>query len=83
VAVAIPSANNQLSFFDIPSRYYTPFTTVGGFGSQDVPLALDHWLNHLEEEMLGAQVYAVFSENFYQEFSGNEEFINWASKLLS
>jgi len=83
VAVAIPSANNQLSFFDIPGRYYTPFANVGGFGSQDVPQALTHWLNHLEEEMVGAQVYVAFSENFYQEFSGNEEFIDWASKLLS
>lgn len=83
VAVAIPSANNQLSFFDIPGRYYTPFADVGGFGSQDVPLALEHWLAHLEEEMLGAQVYVAFSENFYQEFSSNQEFIDWASKLLS
>lgn len=83
VAVAIPSENNQLSFFDIPGRYYTPFSTVGGFGSQDVPLAVDHWLNHLEEEMLGAQIYVVFSESFYQEFSGNEEFIDWASLLLT
>jgi len=83
VAVAIPSANNQLSFFDVPGRYYTPFANVGGFGSQDVPQALTHWLNHLEEEMVGAQVYVAFSENFYQEFSGNEEFIDWTSKLLS
>lgn len=83
MAVAIPSKNNQLSFFDIPGRYYTPFSTVGGFGSQDVPLAVDHWLSHLEKEMLGAQIYVIFSENFYQEFSGNQEFIDWASMLLS
>jgi len=81
IAVAIPSENNQLSIFDIPGRYYTPFSTVGGFGSQDVPLAVDHWLNHLEEEMLGAQIYVVFSENFYKEFSGNQEFIDWVSKV--
>jgi len=81
VAVAILSENNQLSIFDIVGRYYTPFSTIGGFGSQDVRLAVDHWLNHLKEEMPGAQIYVVFSENFYQEFSGNQEFIDWASKV--
>ena len=81
IAVAILSEGNQLSFFDISGRYWTPFSALGGFGSQDAPLALDHWLNHLKDEMPGAQVYVVFSENFYQEFSGNEEFIDWASKV--
>ena len=51
---------------------------MGGFGTQDIPLALDHWYNHLEEELPAPQVYVVFSENFYLEFSGNEEFIDWA-----
>jgi len=81
VAVAILSENNQLSIFDVVGRYYTPFSAVGGFGSQDVPLALDHWLNHIKKEMPGAQIYVLFSENFYQEFSGNQEFIDWASKV--
>ena len=83
MAVAIPSKNNQFSFFDIPGRYYTPFATVGGFGSQAVPLAVAHWLNHLEKEMLDPQIYVVFSENFYQEFSSNQEFIDWATNLLT
>ena len=83
MAVAVPSGNNQLSFFDIPGRYHTPFPTVGGFGSQDIPLAVDHWLTHLEEEMPRAQIYVVLSENFYQEFSGNQEFIDWVDMLIS
>lgn len=83
IAVAIPSENNQLTIFDIAAHYYTPFTTIGGFGSQDVPLAVDHWLTHLEKEMLGVHVYVIFSENFYQEFSSNQEFIDWASKLFT
>ena len=83
MAVAIPSKNNQLSFFDIPGCYYTPFATIGGFGSQAVPLAVAHWLNHLEKEMLDPQIYVVFSENFYQEFSSNQEFIDWATNLLT
>jgi hypothetical protein len=82
VAVAIPCANNKLSFFDVSGHYYTPFLTIGGFGTRYVPLALKHWLAHLEDEMPGAQVYVVFSEHFYQEFSGNREFIDWARGLL-
>ncbi len=82
VAVAIPSTNIQLTIFDISGHYYTPFFNLGGFGSQYVPLALNRWLAHLGDDMPDAQVYMVFSENFYKEFSGNEEFIEWASKLL-
>ena len=81
LAIAIPSANNQLSIFDIAGHYYSPFSAVGGFGSQDVPVALDHWLAHLAEEMPGAEIYVAFSENFYREFSGNAEFTDWLSKV--
>lgn len=83
IAVAIPSENNQLTIFDIAAHYYTPFSTIGGFGSQDVPLAVDHWLTHLEQEMPGAQIYIIFSENLYQEFPSNQEFIDWASKFFT
>lgn len=83
IAVAIPSENNQLTIFDIAAHYYTPFSTIGGFGSQDVPLAIDHWLTHLEKEMPGAQIYIIFSENLYQEFPSNQEFIDWASKFFT
>jgi len=80
MAVAILNEGDQLSIFDITSRYWTPFSEMGGFGTQDIPLALDHWYNHLKEELPDPQVYVVFSENFYLEFSGNEEFIDWASR---
>ena len=82
IAVAIPSENNQLTVFDIAGHYYSPFANLGGYGSQDVSLAVDHWLTHLEIEMLGAQIYVVFSENFYREFAGDTEFKEWASRLF-
>ncbi len=78
IAIAILNEGDQLSIFDITARYWTPFSTMGGFGTQDIPVALDHWYNHLEEELPDPQVYVVFSEDFYLEFSGNEEFIDWA-----
>ena len=82
LAVAIPSENNQLTIFDVAAHYYTPFQTIGGFGSQEIPLAIEHWLNHLEEELSGAQIYIVFSENSYHELSGTEEFIDWVNELF-
>ena len=80
VAVVILNEGDQLSIFDITARYWTPFSKMGGFGTQDIPIALNHWYKHLEEELPAPQVYVVFSENFYLEFSGNEEFIDWASR---
>ncbi len=81
VAVAILNEGDQLSIFDVTGRYWTPFSEMGGFGTQDIPLAVDHWFNHLKDEMPDPQVYVVFSENFYLEFSGNEEFIDWATRV--
>jgi len=81
VAVALPIENNQLTIFDPASRYYTPFPTIGGIGTQEVTLAVDDWLTRLAEEIPGAQIYVVFSEDFYQEFTTTEEFIDWAYRL--
>ena len=81
VAVAIPVTDNQLTILDIASHYYTHFTDLGGYGTQALPLALNHWLAHLDKEISGVQVYVAFSEDFYREFSGNEEFVDWMTRL--
>lgn len=81
MAVVIPSSDNQLTIFDVSGRYYTQFTDLGGFGSQDVPLALQHWLDHLKDEMPDAEVYVAFSVDFYREFTGNQEFLDWMTTL--
>ena len=44
IAVAIPLQNNQLAIFDTAGHYFTPFSDLGGFGSQDFPLAIEHWI---------------------------------------
>jgi hypothetical protein len=78
VAVAIPLQGAHLAIFDLSGRYYTPFEEVGGFGSQFFPQALEHWFKHLERtEMMDARIYLAFSEDFYREFQGNEEFSDW------
>ncbi|MFQ6122206.1 MAG: transglutaminase-like domain-containing protein [Dehalococcoidales bacterium] len=81
VAVAILNEGDQLSIFDITGRYWTPFSDMGGFGTQEISLALNHWFNHLKDELPDPQVYVVFSENLYLEFSSNEEFIDWARRV--
>jgi len=87
VAVAIPVVDNRLAIFDAAGRHFTPFSDLGGFGCQDIPLAIDYWLSHLEtsfeQKMSGAQVYMAFSENFYQEFSSTQEFADWTSQFLT
>ena len=83
VAVGLPLQKGQFAIFDIAARYYSPFARIGGFGTQYFPVALNHWLTHLEERVPDAYVYIVYSENFYKEFSSNEEFIDWASVLLN
>ena len=77
VAVAIPIESNQLTIFDPSARYHTPFPHLGGIGTQEVTLAVADWTTHLKDEMPGAQVYVVFSEDFYQEFTSTQEFIDW------
>jgi len=81
VAVALPIENNQLTIFDPATRYYTPFLTIAGLGSQEITLAVDDWLTHMEKEMLGAQIYVVFSEDLYQEFSTTKEFVDWVYQV--
>jgi len=78
LAIAIPLQGAHLAIFDTSGRYYTPFQEIGGFGSQYFPQALELWLKHLENtDMLEAEIYVAFSEDYYREFSGNEEFVEW------
>lgn len=77
IAVAIPIEDNQLTIFDPAGRYYTPFATIGGIGTQEATLAIADWTNYLKDEMSGAQVYLIFSEDIYQEFATTQEFIDW------
>ena len=81
VAVGIPLEGGHLAIFDVSGRYYTPFSTVGGFGSQPFPQALEHWFTNMERSgMYHAQIYLAFSEEYYKEFSGTEEFLAWVDE---
>ena len=77
IAIAIPIQNNRLAIWDTAARYYTRFPHVADFGSRELPVAIDQWLKHLEEKVPDAQIYVAVSEDFYQEFSSTEEFIEW------
>ncbi|MFC2033049.1 transglutaminase-like domain-containing protein [Chloroflexota bacterium] len=78
LAVAIPLQGAHFAIFDISGRYYTPFEEMGGFGSLYFPNALEQWLKHLERtNMFESEIYVAHSEDFYTEFSGNEDFLEW------
>ena len=84
IAVALPLQGVHLAVFDISGRYYTPFEELGGFGSQLFPTALNLWLSHLERtDMLESEIYVAFSEDFYREFSGNEDFLEWVYEYFA
>ena len=83
IAVAIPIQNNRLAIWDTSARYYTRFLDVADFGSREIQVTIDLWLKHVEDKVPDAQVYVAFSEDFYQEFSSTEEFIDWAARITS
>jgi hypothetical protein len=80
IALAMPLQGRHMSIFDTAGRYYTPFANLTGFGSLPYTQALDQWFTSLKRaNITDAQVYVVFSNEFYREFSGNDEFLAWAA----
>jgi hypothetical protein len=76
-AVAFPVQGDKLTILDPAGKYLTGL--YGSIGSKDIDVAISEWLSYWQRnDMPGAQVCGVFSNTFYREFSGTEEFINWA-----
>jgi len=79
LAVAYPVIDNNLVIIDPAGNYYSGYPN-GRFSSVDVSKAISDWLSHWKKEMPGAWVKYVFSDNFYNEFSSTEEFIDWVKE---
>ncbi len=77
VAVALPVVDDQLAIFDPAGNYYTGLY-LGTIQSLPINQTLSQWLNHWAQDMPGARVTEVFSEDFYQKFDTTQAFINWA-----
>ncbi len=78
VAVAFPVQGGRLTILDPAGNYYTG--QYGSLGSSSVSTAVNNWLSHWQNEMPGAEIVGVFSEDVYEEFSSTDEFITWAQE---
>jgi hypothetical protein len=77
VAVALPVAGDKLVIFDPAGNYYSG-EKVGYVQSSTITSATLDWLLHWSDQMPGAYVTAVYTKDFYKEFSGTQGFIDWA-----
>jgi len=77
VAVALPVVGKELSILDPAGKYYTGYR-ANWLRSFEVGVAVSDWLAAWAPDMPGAKITAVFSDDFYKEFSGTQDFINWA-----
>jgi len=76
LAVAFPVQGDNLSILDPAGNYYTGYQ-YGPITQESKSIAVRRWLSNWNREMPGAEVVEVFSEDFYEEFSGTDEFLTW------
>ena len=80
VAVAFLVEGGLLTILDPSANYYTCNYSGGEVRAFDVAVAIDDWLSHWEKEIPNAEIYLVFSDEFYRHISSTEEFITWVRK---
>ena len=78
VAVAFPVQGGKLTILDPAGNYYTG--QYGSLSSSNISTAVNNWLSHWQNEMPGAEIVGVFSEDVYEEFSSTDEFITWVQE---
>jgi hypothetical protein len=78
MAVAQPVSGGNLVILDPAGKYYSGMNTRY-IQSNNIAAAINTWLAHWANEMPGAMVTAVYSNTFYKEFAGTQEFIQWAT----
>ena len=77
VGVVMPVEGDKLCILDPAGNYFTGYYD-NWLQSEDVSLAVSNWLSHWSTKMPGAYITAALSDDFYKEFSGTQEFIDWA-----
>jgi hypothetical protein len=77
VALAYPVTGNKLTILDPAGNYYTGYYT-GTLQSDSISIAVSTWLAHWSDQMPGVKITAAYSDDFYKEFTGTQEFIQWA-----
>lgn len=77
IAVAVPVKGHNLVILDPAGKYYSGMNTMY-IQSNNIAAAINTWLAHWSNEMPGAEITAVYGADFYKEFAGTQEFIQWA-----
>ncbi len=80
LAVAFPVAGINLTILDPAVKHYTKHS--GSITDTDAATAVNMWLSCWKKDMPDAQIYVVFSDKFYREFSGTQEFIEWVHERI-
>jgi len=77
LAVCIPVEDNHMVIFDTAGNYFTnqAGNVYTGLSVED---ALADWLDWWSYNgMSGAEVALLFNDEYYYEFDGNEDFLDW------
>lgn len=77
LAVGYPVTGDKLAILD-PAGYYYSGTPSGYLQSAGISSAVNTWLAYWSDDMPGVAITAVFSTDFYKEFAGTQDFIDWA-----
>ena len=77
IAVAYPVEGGLITVLDPAGNYYTWHYSWSELRAYDVAVVIRDWLRDWESVMPDAEVYAIFSDQYYMPFSGTEEFVNW------
>jgi hypothetical protein len=77
VAVVLPVTGDKLAILDPAGHYYTG-TGNDYLQSADISTEVYNWLDYWSDDIPGAEVTTIYSNDFNEEFSSTQEFIDWA-----
>lgn len=77
VAVAFPVVGGRLSILDPAGQYYTGMYQYNQLSSDTAAIAINEWMSHWSQDIPGAYVSRIFSQNEEHSFSSNAEFLSW------
>lgn len=77
-AVGFPVKGDRFTIADPAGHYYTGMASwYASLVSEPIEKCITNWLNHWAREMPGARINFIFSNDYFREFSSNQEFIDW------
>ncbi|MFC1956299.1 transglutaminase-like domain-containing protein [Chloroflexota bacterium] len=77
IAVAFPVATGLLAILDPAGNYYTWHYSWSELRAYEVAVVIRNWMRDWEPVMPDAEVYAIFTDQYYIPFTGTEQFVDW------